>query len=95
MRIFRVILLVIALALLIVSVRQFMNGYKDWKHAQIVEQGFQAEIKQLEDERDRRKHRIELLKNDKLTKERLVRKRFGYVKPGEIKIKITKSDPSE
>ena len=95
MRILRAILLVIALALLIVSVRQFMNGFKDWKHAQIVEQGFQAEIKALEDKRDGLKHRIELLKNDQLTKERLVRKRFGYVKPGEIKIKITKSDPSE
>lgn len=95
MRIFRAILLVIALALLIVSVRQFMNGFQDWKYAQIVEQGFHAEIKQLEDKRDSLKHRIELLKNDKLTKERLVRKRFGYVKPGEIKIKISKPPPSE
>ena len=95
MSIFRAILLIIALALLIISVRQFMNGIKDWKEAQIVEQGFQAEIKELENRRDQTKHRIELLKNDKLTKERLVRKRFGYVKPGEIKIKITKPTPTE
>lgn len=95
MRIFRVILLIIALALLIVSVRQFMGGYKDWQQAQIVEKGYREEIRELEAERDRRKQRVELLKNDTLTKERLVRKRFGYVKPGEIKYKIVQPEQSE
>lgn len=95
MRIIRVILLIIALALLVVSVKQFMNGFKEWQYAQIVEKGFQEEIKQLEAKRDKLKHRVDLLKNDTLTKERLVRKRLGYVKPGEIKIKITQPPSSE
>ena len=95
MRIFRAILLIIALALLIFSIKQFINGYKDWKQALIVEKGFETEINELKSRRDNLKKRVELLKNDTLTKERLVRKRFGYVKPGEIKIKITKPIPSE
>ncbi len=95
MRILRAILLIIALALLIVSVRQFMRGYKDWQQAQIDEKGYQAEIQELQAERDRRKQRVELLKNDTLTKERLVRKRFGYVKPGEVKYKIVQPEQSE
>lgn len=95
MRILRAILLIIALALLIVSVRQFMRGYKDWQQAQIDEKAYQAEIQELQTERDRRKQRVELLKNDTLTKERLVRKRFGYVKPGEVKYKIVQPKQSE
>ncbi len=95
MRIFRAILLIIALALLIVSVRQFMRGYADWEQAQIDEKRYQAEIRELETERDRLKQRVELLKNDTLTKERLVRKRFGYIKPGEIKYKIVKPEQPE
>lgn len=95
MRIFRAILLIIALALLIVSVRQFMRGYADWEQAQIDEKRYQAEIRELETERDRLKQRVELLKNDTLTKERLVRKRFGYIKHGEIKYKIVKPEQPE
>lgn len=95
MRILRAILLIIALALLIVSVRQFMRGYKDWQQAQIDEKGYQAEIQELQTELDQRKQRVELLKNDTLTKERLVRKRFGYVKPGEVKYKIVQPKQSE
>ena len=95
MRIFRVILLIVALALLVVSVRQFMNGYRAWQDAQRLEEGFQKEILRLENRRDQLKKRVELLKDDTLTKERLVRKRFGYVKPGEIKIKVAKPAPTE
>lgn len=95
MRVFRAILLLIALALLIVSVQQFRNGYKDWQHAQSVERGYQKELRRLETERDKLKQRVEMLDNDTLTKERLVRKRFGYIKPGEIKFKIAKPAQSE
>lgn len=94
MRIFRAILLIIALALLIVSVRQFMSGYEAWQEAQVDEKGYQAETQELKTERDRLKQRVEMLKNDTLTKERLVRKRFGYIKPGEIKY-IVKPAQSE
>lgn len=95
MRIFRVILLIVALALLAVSVRQFMNGYRAWQDAQKLEEDFQKEILRLENRRDELKKQVELLNDDTLTKERLARKRFGYVKPGEIKIKVTKSTHAE
>ncbi|MCE2412570.1 septum formation initiator family protein [Candidatus Poribacteria bacterium] len=92
MRIFRPILILIALGLLIVSVRQFMNGYSDWQQAQLAEEAYRAEIQELEAERDRLKQRVEMLQNDRLTKERLARKRLGYIKPGELKFKVVKPD---
>ena len=70
MGIFRPILFLIALALLLVSVRQFMNGYSDWQRAQLAEEGYRAEIRELEAERDRLKQRVEMLQDDRLTKER-------------------------
>ncbi len=93
MRIFRPILFLISLALLAVSVQQFMNGYNDWQEAQINEAAYRAEIRKLEDKRDRLKQRVEMLKNNELTKERLARKRLGYIRPGERKFKIVKPDP--
>ena len=92
MRIFRPILFLIALALLLVSVRQFMNGYSDWQQAQLAEEAYRAEIRELEAERDRLKQRVEMLQNDRLTKERLARKRLGYIKPGELRFKVVKPD---
>lgn len=92
MRIFRPILFVIALGLLLVSVRQFMNGYSDWQHAQLAEEAYRAEIRDLEVERDRLQQRVEMLQNDTLTKERLARKRLGYIKPGELRFKVIKPD---
>ncbi len=92
MGIFRPILFFIALALLLVSVRQFMNGYSDWQQAQLAEEAYRAEILALEAERDRLKQRVEMLQNDRLTKERLARKRLGYVKPGELRFKVVKPD---
>ncbi len=90
MGIFRPILFLIALALLLVSVRQFMNGYSDWQQAQLAEEAYRAEIRELEAERDRLKQHVEMLQNDRLTKERLARKRLGYIKPGELKFKVVK-----
>ena len=95
MRIFRPILFLIALALLLVSVRQFMNGYSDWQQAQLAEEAYRAEIRELETERDRLKQRVEMLQSDKLTKERLARKRLGYIKPGELRFKVVKPDAVE
>ena len=92
MGIFRPILFLIALALLLVSVRQFMNGYSDWQQAQLAEEAYRAEIRGLETERDRLKQRVEMLQNDRLTKERLARKRLGYIKPGELRFKVVKPD---
>ncbi len=90
MRIVRFLLFIIALALLGASIKQFLNGYRDWQTAQLAEQSYLAELKKLEAERDLLKHHIELLKTDELTKQRLARKRLGYIKPGEIKYKIVK-----
>lgn len=92
MRIFRYILFIIALALLGTSIKQFMNGYGDWQAAQIAEAAYQAELQQLEEKRDAMKHRIEMLKTDELTQQRLARKRLGYIKPGEIKYRIVGTD---
>ena len=92
---FRAILFFIALALLLVSVRQFMNGYSDWQQAQLAEEAYRAEIQELESERDRLKQRVEMLQNDRLTKERLARKRLGYIKPGELRFKVVKPDEVE
>lgn len=92
MRIFRYILFFIALALLGASIKQFMNGYGDWQAAQIAEAAYQAELQQLEEKRDAMKHRIEMLKTDELTQQRLARKRLGYIKPGEIKYRIVGTD---
>ncbi len=95
MRIFRVILFIIALTLLVISVRQFGNGYKDWQQAQRVEKNYQVELQWLENKRDNLKKRVEMLKNDTLTKERLIRKKFGYVKPGEVQFRIIKPTESD
>ena len=92
MRIFRPILFLIALALLLVSVRQFMNGYGDWQQAQLAEEAYRTELRELEADRDRLKQRVEMLQNDRLTKERLARKRLGYIKPGELKFKVVKPE---
>lgn len=92
MRIFRYILFIIALALLGASIKQFINGYGDWQAAQIAEAAYQAELQQLEEKRDAMKHRIEMLKTDELTQQRLARKRLGYIKPGEIKYRIVGTD---
>ena len=92
MRIFRPILFLIALALLLVSVRQFMNGYGDWQQAQLAEEAYRTELRELEADRDRLKQRVEMLQSDRLTKERLARKRLGYIKPGELKFKVVKPE---
>ena len=92
MRIFRPILLLIALGLLLVSVRQFMKGYDDWQRAQLAEEAYRVEIRELEAERDRLKQRVEMLKNDELTKERLAKKRLGYIRPGERKFRVVKPE---
>ncbi len=90
MRIFRVILFLIALALLVISVMQFRNGYNDWQEAQYVEKKYQERLQWFENKRDNLKKRVEMLKTDTLTKERLIRKKFGYVKPGEVQFRIIK-----
>ena len=90
MRIFRLILFLIALTLLGISIRQFRNGYNDWQEAQRIEKNYQEQLQWLENERDNLKKRVEMLENDTLTKERLVRKKFGYVKSGEVQFRIIK-----
>ena len=95
MRIFRLILFLIALTLLGISIRQFRNGYNDWQEAQRIEKNYQDQLQWLENKRDTLKKRVEMLENDTLTKERLVRKKFGYVKPGEVQFRIIKPTQRE
>lgn len=95
MRIFRFILFIFSFALLLVSIDQFMKGYRDWKQAQLAEAGYRAEIESLEAKRDNLKYHVEMLKTDALTKERLAKKRLGYIRPGEIKFKVLKPNGAE
>ena len=74
---------------------QFRIGYKDWQEAQRVEGEYQKDLQWFENRRDNLKKRVEMLKNDTLTKERLIRKKFGYVKPGEVQFRIIKPTQSE
>ena len=74
---------------------QFRNGYNDWQEAQRIEGKYQEELQWLESKRDNLKKRVEMLKNDTLTKERLIRKKFGYVKPGEVQFRIIKPTQSD
>lgn len=69
-----------------------MKGYDDWQKAQLAEKAYRAEIRELEAERDRLQQRVKMLKNDELTKERLARKRLGYIRPGERKFRVVKPD---
>ena len=69
---------------------QFRNGYNDWQEAQYVEKKYQERLQWFENKRDNLKKRVEMLRNDTLTKERLIRKKFGYVKPGEVQFRIIK-----
>ena len=69
-----------------------MNGYSDWQQAQIAEEAYRAEIRKLAAKRDQLQKRVEMLESDTLTKERLARKRLGYIKPGELKFKVVTPD---
>jgi cell division protein FtsB len=81
---------ILAVIILLISLYRFVEGFQNWQEARQIKQRSLDELAELERERDRLKVRVEKLKTDELTKERLAR-RLSYVKPGEIVYKIVPS----
>ena len=81
---------ILAVVLLLISLYRFVEGFQNWQEAREIKQRSLEELAELERERDRLKVRVEKLKTDELTKERLAR-RLSYVKPGEVVYKIVPS----
>ena len=82
MRIFQLVLCVLAAPLLAASILNLSQEYQDWQEARYLQERSQAELKDLVVERDLIKAHVEKLKTDELAKEQLAR-RLGYVKPDE------------
>ena len=81
---------ILAVVMLLISLYRFVEGFQNWQEAREIKRRSLDELAELERERDRLKVRVEKLKTDALTKERLAR-RLSYVKPGEIVYKIVPS----
>ena len=94
MRIFQIILVVLAVPLLTASLLNLSDEYQDWQEAQVLQQRSQDELKNLTVERDVLKSHVEKLKTDELIKEQLAR-RLGYVKPDEVIYEIANAASKE
>ena len=87
MRLIQSGLSILAVFMLLISLYRFVEGFQNWQEARRIKQRSLDEVAALERERDRLKVRVEKLKTDELTKERLAR-RLSYIKPGEVVYKI-------
>lgn len=87
MRFIQLVLSILAVIMLLISLYRFVEGFQNWQEAREIKRRSLDELAELERERDRLKVRVEKLKTDELTKERLAR-RLSYVKPGEVVYKI-------
>jgi cell division protein FtsB len=81
---------ILAVFMLLISLYRFVEGFQNWQEARQIKLQSLDELTELERERDRLKIRVEKLKTDELTKERLAR-RLTYIKPGELVYKIVPS----
>ena len=81
---------ILAVLMLVISLYRFVEGFQNWQEARQIKQHSLDELAELERERDQLKIRVEKLKRDDLTKERLAR-RLSYIRPGEIVYKIVPS----
>ena len=81
---------ILAVVMLLISLYRFVEGFQNWQEARQIKQRSLDELAALERERDRLKIRVEKLKTDELTKERLAR-RLNYIKPGEAVYKVVSS----
>ena len=81
---------ILAVVMLLISLYRFVEGFQNWQEAREIKQRSLDELAALERERDRLKVRVDKLKTDELTKERLAR-RLSYIKPGEVVYKIVPS----
>jgi cell division protein FtsB len=94
MRLFQLVLFVLATPLLVASAVNLSDEYQDWQEARQLQQRSQDELKDLEVERDLMEVQVEKLKTDELAKEQLAR-RLGYVKPDEIISEIANAKVEE
>ena len=94
MRIFQVVLCVLAVPLLAASILNLSEEYQDWVEAQQLLGLSQDELKDLVVERDLIKAQVEKLKTDNIAKEQLAR-RLGYVKPDEVIYEIANAAAEE
>ena len=94
MRIFQVVLCVIAVPLLAASLLNLSEEYQDWVEARQLLGRSQGELKELAVERDLIKAQVEKLKTDNIAKEQLAR-RLGYVKPDEVIYEIANDAAEE
>ena len=90
MRLVRSWLLIFAVLLLLVCLYRLFEGVQDWQKDHRLKQRYAEEIKKLERERERLRVRVENLKTNELTQERLARG-LGYIKPGETVYKVVRS----
>ena len=81
---------ILAAVMLLISLYRFVEGFQNWQEAREIKRRSLDELAELERERDLLKIRVEKLKTDELTKERLAR-RLSYIKPGEIVYKVIPS----
>ena len=92
MRIFQLILCVLATPLLAASALNLSEEYQDWQEARQLQQRSQDELQNLEMERDLMKTQVDRLKTDKIAKVQLAR-RLGYVKPDDAIAEIAHAAP--
>jgi cell division protein FtsB len=83
-------LFILALVVLLVSLYRFVEGFQNWQEARQIKQNYLEELDAFKLKREDLKERVEKLKSDELSKERLAR-RLGYIKPGEIVYKVVRS----
>ncbi len=81
---------ILAVVMLSISLYRFVEGFQNWQEAREIKRRSLDELAELERERDLLKVRVEKLKTDELTKERLAR-RLSYIKPGEVVYKVSPS----
>lgn len=94
MRMFQVILCVLAVPLLAASMLNLADEFQDWQEARQLQEHSQNELKDLAVERDLLKDHVEKLKTDNIAKEHLAR-RLGYVKPDEVIYEIANASAEE
>ena len=94
MRMFQVVLCVLAVPLLVTSMLNLSDEFQEWQEARQLQEYSQDELKDLAVERDLLKAHVDKLKTDNLAKEHLAR-RLGYVKPDEVIYEISNAAVEE
>lgn len=94
MRIFQLVLCVLAVPILATNTLNLSEEYQEWQEAQQLQEHSQAELKDLVVERDLLKDHVEKLKTDTHAREQLAR-RLGYITPDEVIYEVANSAAEE